>query len=317
MSNNGIAFNRAAENELSRRRSRGAAIARERRAFIEANHPEITALLREKREIGLDIAEKIIESPSSQDALTALGRELTSKKEGEIRAALVKCGLPADYLDPVYTCPVCRDTGRSGGELCSCLKQVMVEGMFSGSGLNPNQSFASFRHDLIEDPRAHKASERIFEYCRGWAASFPENDFPGILLIGAPGVGKTFLLNAIGAEVLGRGYSVLRVTANKLVASKLEVIRDPSLPVPDYTLPELLIIDDIGSEPMIPNITIESLLSILSERQDMGRATLFATNLDIETLEDEYGERVRSRLISPQFTKVIKVDLPNIRFMKL
>ena len=314
---NSIAYNRLAENELSRRRTRSAAIERERRAFIAQNCPDVTALLREKREMGLDVAQKMIESPASQTELAALGTQLAAQKDAEIRRALMLHGLPADYLEPVYTCPVCRDTGRSGGGLCSCIKQVLVEGMFSGSGLNPFQTFENYRHDLIEEPRAHKASERIFEFCRGWAEDFPNNELPGLLLIGAPGVGKTYLLNAIGTAVLQKGRSVLRVTANKLVASIMDSIHDPSAPVPDFSLPELLIIDDLGTEPLIGNITIESLLSIISERQDSRRPLLIATNKDPETLADEYGERILSRLISPQSVRVIKVSTPSIRVMKL
>lgn len=314
---NSIAYNRLAENELSRRRSRCAAEERERQAFIAKNCPDITELIREKRDIGLDVAQKMIESPSSQEELASLGMQLAAGKDAEIRRALTAHGLSADYLDPVYVCPICRDTGRSGGVLCSCLKQVLVEGMFSGSGLSPFQTFENYRHDLIDEPRAKKAAERIFEYCRSWAEDFPNNELPGLLLIGAPGVGKTYLLNAIGTAVLAKGHSVLRVTANKLVSSVMDSIRDPSAPVPDFSLPELLIIDDLGSEPMIGNVTIESLLSIISERQDSRRQLLIATNKDPETLANEYGERILSRLISPQSVKVIKVATPSIRVMKL
>ncbi|MBO6061638.1 MAG: ATP-binding protein [Clostridia bacterium] len=311
-----LAFNRAAENELSRRRAASLRIENARRENVRNNYPEIEAIRREMLEIGFDLGDKLMREPASEAELVELGNSLLEKKKAELSAALINRGLPADYLEPVYACPVCRDTGRTEDGVCACLRQLIIEDMFSGSGLNPGETFESFRHDLISDPRESKAMERIYAYCVGYADSFPNNEQPGLLLMGAPGVGKTFLLNSIGGRVLKRGHSVLRLTANKLVSSVLDSIRDTSLPRPDFISPELLIIDDLGTEPMIANVTIESILSILSERQDLNKATLFATNKDIEALAEEYGERIISRLVSPRSVKVIKLTTPSIRVMK-
>ena len=76
---------------------------------------------------------------------------------------------------------------------------------------------------------------------------------------------------------------------------------------------------------MINTITVETLLSILCDRQDSGKATIFATNLEIiedgdspmknETLESAYGERFVSRLMDPRRAKIRAVKTGNVRLV--
>ena len=82
-------------------------------------------------------------------------------------------------------------------------------------------------------------------------------------------------------------------------------------------MPDVLMIDDLGAEPMINNITVETILSILCDRQDAGKATLIATNKDIEGLQEDYGQRIFSRMISPQRVKIFEIRTQSIRTMKL
>ena len=48
----------------------------------------------------------------------------------DIREALHRAGFAPDYLQPIYRCPVCRDTGYVGEpvhELCACMKQRIMD----------------------------------------------------------------------------------------------------------------------------------------------------------------------------------------------
>lgn len=316
MSTNGLRFGKDTEDLLSARRSASLRELHDHREDIRKNYPVIEALRNEIAETALDFSSKIMAAPDRTEELEKLAKEIVSAKEKELKNLLAAHGLPSDYLELKYRCPVCEDTGIAGSELCSCIKQHMIERMFSGSGINPGESFKSFRHDLISDPRQNKAMERIYSYCLEYSDMFPDNDLPDLLLVGAPGIGKTFLLNCIGGRVLERGYSVLKVTASKLIGSVMDSITEDGVERPDYILPELLIIDDLGTEPMIRNVTIESILSIICERQDMNRATLIATNKKFEEIDEEYGERIISRIVSPRRVKTIKMTTPNVRVMK-
>ena len=54
---------------------------------------------------------------------------------GKIRAELTKAGYPEDYLQPIYRCPICRDTGYVGEpvhELCACMKQRIMDAENAG-----------------------------------------------------------------------------------------------------------------------------------------------------------------------------------------
>ena len=315
MYNKGMKFNKAVEDELSRRRSFSERALAEHKDDVRRNYPSINALRNEIAELTLDFSDKLIQSPNDAEALEALAGSVIGAKNKELEKMLLDAGLPADYLELVPVCKACRDTGVCDGQLCSCVKNVLINSRFNDSGLNPGQTFETLRHDLIDDPRERRAYDKISAYCLKYANDFPNNELGDILLLGAPGVGKTFLLNSIGERVLKNGYSVLRLTANKLISVALSCINEHEM-FPDMTVPDLLILDDLGTEPMISNITIETLLSIICERQDRGLATLFATNKSFESLNEEYGDRVSSRLLTPQRVKVIKMTTPSIRFIK-
>ena len=63
---------------------------------------------------------------------------------------------------------------------------------------------------------------------------------------------------------------------------------------------QLLLIDDLGTEPMTQNVTTEYLFDLLNRRIEAGRHTAVATN--VEDLQARYGERISSRLESVSYT---------------
>ena len=160
---------------------------------------------------------------------------------------------------------------------------------------------------------------RIRDAAEAYANAFPNNERRDLLYQGETGVGKTYLLNCIGGRVLERGYSVLKISAYKLIQLTLDNLRNEPSERPDYILPDLLIIDGLGTEPMIRNITIETLLSIVCERQDLDKATIIATNLavtdedGVDTLQSVYGERFASRFMAPRTAKIQRVRTQNVR----
>ncbi len=317
MNNNGICFCREVEDELSKRRFRNDRILKERIERLKKEHPEVLAVREEMNGVGYEMGLKIMASPKDAEALSLLAHEMTEKKRAEYTAALKGIGLPEDYLEKQFTCRECLDTGIKDGRMCSCVKQVLIEASFKGSGISREQNFESFRHGIFAEAKDNRALDRMYDVCFDYAKRFPKNELPDMLLLGVPGVGKTFLLNCIGGEVLRRGRSVLKITANRLVNSILESIRNDEASRPDFIMPELLIIDDLGSEPMINNITVESLLSIICERQDQGRATILSTNKSFDQLQEDYGQRIASRLFSPQRVRMIEIKTPSIRMMKI
>ncbi len=314
------AFNQALKNELNDRRLRIARLKKERENEVYSRIPELKALDEETKRSAYDMGKQLMGAEDANALSAAVHAAIEEKKMAHDRL-LREHGYPESYLDPEYICPDCRDTGRIGGGLCRCVTALAVKTAFADSGIDREKRFERFDLELQKDPRNRAAMKKILDHAIAYADSFPENDRSDLLYFGMPGVGKTYLLNCIGVRVLERGYSVLKLNSYELIQLTLDNLRAEPDERPDFTLPELLIIDDLGTEPMIPNITIETLLSIVCRRQDAGKPTLYATNLSLssndpheQTIQDLYGERLASRLIAPRSVKLQAVLTENVRF---
>ena len=72
-------------------------------------------------------------------------------------------------------------------------------------------------------------------------------------------------------------------------------------------------IDDLGSEPLMQNVTVEQLFNLLNERLNRGLSTVISTNLTMEELQSRYTERIASRLRDRNNWKVITLEGKDIR----
>ena len=77
----------------------------------------------------------------------------------------------------------------------------------------------------------------------------------------------------------------------------------------------LLLIDDLGTEPMMRNITVEYLFTLLNERMANKRHTVIATNLTPLQLQERYGERVASRLLDRSQTLPLLLRGKDLRLL--
>ena len=153
------------------------------------------------------------------------------------------------------------------------------------------------------------------EFCENYANQFKPKEGKGLLLSGRSGLGKTFLMNCVAQRVLERGYSVVVISAYKLV----ELMRAYQFDgkgteqVQDILNCDLLAIDDLGSEPMIRGVTISSLYYIVSERNNANRAILVTTNCDSDLLYEKYDDRIAARLTAPSRMNVIEFVGTDVR----
>ena len=152
--------------------------------------------------------------------------------------------------------------------------------------------------------------------CEQYADRFPGTDYYNILLTGAGGLGKTFLLNSIFERVTGRGGSAVRITAFRMFETMRQqhVGSDESYNGFNALIETpMLLIDDLGSEPMMRNITIEYLFTLLNERIAARRHTVVATNLTPPQLKERYGERVASRLLDRSLCRAVQLRGKDLR----
>ena len=175
------------------------------------------------------------------------------------------------------------------------------------------------RFDLMRFPEADGQRDRMAaarKICEAYADGFSDTRYRNLLLTGAGGLGKTFLLNCIYARVVDRGGSAVRITAFRMFeAMRRQHMGEDAAGEGFRSLLDapLLLIDDLGTEPMMRNITVEYLFTLLNERIAAKRHTVVATNLSPVQLQERYGERVSSRLLDRAVCGAIQLKGKDLR----
>ena len=67
-------------------------------------------------------------------ALDSLKEELEILRSSK-HDLLVSAGFPEDYLEPVYTCPDCKDTGYIGSQKCHCFRKAVIRLLYDQSNM--------------------------------------------------------------------------------------------------------------------------------------------------------------------------------------
>ncbi len=304
------------ESEYKAARARAIAAAETRKSAAYAALPRLAAIDAEKRRIAFALGPKLrtAEDPA---ALRAETERAIAALDAEAERLLADNGIAPETLEPQFRCKECGDTGFVGPErrVCACLRKRLLREEYASSGFAAGACFERFDTGVYKDETQLRRSLRAKDICEEYAERLSFNGAKGLLLMGDVGLGKTFLLDCIGQRALARGYSVQKYTAYNLLDRMLRGMRerDGGLTATGLAAPELLLIDDLGTEPFIPNVTYEVLFSAINERQNAGKATAVATNLGKAQLLDDYGERLFSRMTSPRLFSVIELKGKSLR----
>ena len=295
-----------------------------RRERIRREFPEIHALTVQREELVFGALRNILRHEPGTDRLPEKMEELSKK----IRESLEANQLPGDYLAPIYRCSICRDTGRTGEtvrEYCSCFRkdyQKLLRESIGLSGERP-ETFENFdlnifsAEKLPDESYSQRDLMRIFrEDCREWADRYPDHPRRDVMLMGESGLGKTFLLRAMAARLIERDINVLIISAYRMI----EMLRKSYFGNDDEASRELmetqvLMIDDLGSEPLMQNVTVEQLYNLVNERQNRNLSTVISTNLDMATFRERYTERIASRLSDTKNSMIMVLKGKDIRTM--
>ena len=246
------------------------------------------------------------------DGAAAMKREAAALKEQKI-LYLERHGYPADYMEMKYRCPDCRDSGYQDGKKCHCFKRIEIEILYDQSNIRDvlaRENFDTLSMEYYDRERIdEKTGMTVLEYmtmvieeCREFVERFGEEK-GSILFTGSTGCGKTFLSNCIARELIHRGFSVVYLTATDM----FDVLSDSRFGNRDeeeakdraaYILDcDLLIVDDLGTE-LINTFTASQLFYCVNERLNRKKGTIISTNLALNRLQDEFTERVTSRIMS-------------------
>ncbi len=241
------------------------------------------------------------------------------------KALLTANGFAADYLDPIYTCPDCQDSGYIENEdqtreKCHCLRQQELSILYEQSNIQQmlsreNFSTLSYEYYQGEDLERFQGAVKI---CHDFVQNFKQ-DYRNLFFYGTVGSGKSFLSGCVANELLKAGHSVIYFSSAGLFDTLARYTFDAKAKESLYNFCEdlynceLVILDDLGTE-MTNSFVASQLFSCLNERHLRRKATIISTNLSLEELRDRYSDRVFSRITS-NFT-LCKLTGPDIRMYK-
>ena len=295
---------KAIETDLQEIQRRNEEETQRRRQKVISLYPEVQAVLEKRESLIHSSIQGVLRGEKAPENLL----EQINNASAEIRAGLKNHGLPEDYLSPIYNCPICHDTGYVGEvvrERCTCVRKRYQDRLRQAIGLQDNgqETFEAYNSRIFSEERLpdgelseRQFMERVREYCEKWADHYPKQSPRDLVLSGRSGLGKTFLLHAMANRLIQRGHSVLLLSAYRFLETCRRSWFDQDGGMDDLIDAEALMLDDLGSEPLMQNVTVEQLFNLINERQRRNRATVISTNLTEEELRIRYTERIASRL---------------------
>lgn len=317
-----------AYDELALRRDRAVSLHDTRVEEVRKGYPEIYGIYSEILSTKDKLAEVILTKGIDVRAEIEKIREKNLRYQRDLKEFLRKFGLPGDYLDVQYTCPICCDSGVKDGNRCECVTALLDK--YNVEKLNEQcnirlGSFAEF--DIGYYPEsfdyrgtAVKARDKMSEnlkYCMEYAKNFSLNS-PSLFMFGATGLGKTFLSGCIAREVLNKGFSVAFDSIQNYVREieREHFGRSDSDTLGALLSADLVILDDLGSE-FGSNFNQPAIYNIINSRLNMGKPTIVSSNLSLDELSKKYDDRIISRLTGMFYTlRFIGEDIRQIKRRK-
>lgn len=272
-----------------------------RRDYVYAHLPRYRELEDETASLSVEQGKKLLFGDDT--ALSKLHGSLASLKEQK-QQLLLDAGLPADYLEPLFSCPDCRDTGYIEREKCHCLRQAEISLLYEQSGIQDmlkRNNFSLLSYEYYEG-EALALFRHAVETCHSFIKNF-NSDYRNLFFYGTVGTGKSFLSGCVAKELMDQGYSVIYFGAAGLfdllskVSFNAKNRDERQNTYSDLYRCDLLIIDDLGTE-LTNQFTASQLFSLLNERHLGKKSTLISTNFSLAELRDRYSDRIFSRITS-------------------
>ena len=281
-----------------------------RLSLVYARVPEIQRMDDTMRRQMTELVRLTISHPADlKERLAALEKD---NLDIQVRRAelLVENGWSVEYLDDIYSCPKCRDSGVYEGRVCSCLEKLYNKELTKELGTllqHGDESFERFDLNYYDAAPVGGVSPRetmtmVLGACRKFADNFPAVS-ANLLFQGGTGLGKTYLSACIARVVAAKGYSVCYDSA----AAALEAFevqkfsRDPEASeaanarVRRMLDCDLMILDDLGTE-MVSSISTSALYTLLNTRLVNGNKIIISTNCSDEELQKKYTPQIYSRI---------------------
>ena len=308
--------------EYDARRGHAERTAQAAREEAFSRSPRLRELLEARQDVLLSQLREVLQHPSDKAAIQARTEAQVKRLNEQISREAGDAGISLSALEPQFRCPDCRDTGLLGEgrekRLCPCLKGQVYVRVLGGEEIARLEGGAEAFDESIfsETSGAREQIRKIRRFMEGYAAKYPENPHSTMVLLGKAGLGKSFMLAYLAKELQKKERDILYIRSGSLFGlfhrhrlgefSRVDLIYDAAV----------LLIDDLGTEPVTQNVTQEYFFELLERRQAAGRLTALATNLDETMLKARYGERVFSRLFDCQKRELIRFAGEDLRLRR-
>ncbi len=234
--------------------------------------------------------------------------DIISKKQNLLKIN----NYPLDYLENVYDCTVCKDSGyiKNQGR-CSCYNNKVSKKLMNLSKLDlrlQEENFSKCVFDYYpktKDPNTglipYDVAKSIYKFAQNNITNETEH-IKNMYIYGNVGVGKTFLLNSIAKKALENSFSVIYLPSQELFnIINAYKFHDAFHELANQSFYDFLcscdylLIDDLGTEAST-NFTQSEFFYILDLRMRTNKATIITSNLTLRNLEEQYSQRISSRI---------------------
>ncbi len=203
-----------------------------------------------------------------------------------------------------YNCAECEDTGRLGAKYCNCLLRKIYKEYYNAVDIkNSNIDYSKFSLDMFDNTKIVKYNKTQYGFmennlriAKKHIAAYPNTQRKNLLLTGKAGLGKSFLLYCMAKDAYERGIDVMLIRANEMFSMFFSHRMGEGADLSFLYNADMLMIDDLGTEPITQNVSIEYLYELIDRRLVNNKHTIFSTN--IENLQKRYDERISSRIES-------------------
>lgn len=222
----------------------------------------------------------------------------------------VKSKLIADDQNK-FDCKICADSGRVGDSHCRCYYKRIINECYAFMGTK-NIAAHTFNDDTLSSAFDHG---KEFSLVKRYLEKLPLTD-KNILITGQKGTGKTFLTECLVNGAADKGLCAIMLSAftlNNLFAKNVTASVQDKITLNEILCTsDLLVIDDLGAEPIYNKITVENLTAVISERLMNKKPFVITTNLTLNEISLRYGERAFSRICGKQ-TAIFEMNGKDLR----
>lgn len=175
------------------------------------------------------------------------------------------------------------------------VEKMVREKHFAGAMLPKRHAQSGFTQFVVSNSGQQEAKVGCYNYVKNFIAGDKQN----LIMVGRTGTGKTHLAAAVARNALNKGKRARYVTsedmANKIANAWTQFDDTEANAIHKFTEYDLLILDEYGLHDRHEK-RLELVHKVLYARYDANKPTMIISNLTLDDLRKDLGDRLWSRL---------------------